>query len=150
MRPDEPRIETLALTANGLRFHALAAGPADGPLVLLLHGFPELARSWRHQLPALGAAGYRAVAPPSDQDVGISRCPGEASPTRAHSVPNRPGACPRPVEADGPPERAVPLVSGLDCCYGPLTKQRQNSSMSPLARKCSLSSMWLRPPTMDL
>jgi pimeloyl-ACP methyl ester carboxylesterase len=63
MRPDEPRIETLVLTANDLRFHALAAGPPDGPLVLFLHGFPELARSWRHQLPALGAAGYRAVAP---------------------------------------------------------------------------------------
>jgi pimeloyl-ACP methyl ester carboxylesterase len=63
MRPDEPRIETLVLTANGLRFHALAAGPSTGPLVLLLHGFPELARSWRHQLPALGGAGYRAVAP---------------------------------------------------------------------------------------
>lgn len=47
----------------GLRFNALADGPEDGPLVLLLHGFPELARSWRHQLPALAAAGYRAVAP---------------------------------------------------------------------------------------
>lgn len=56
-------MEELSLTANGLRFHALADGPADGPLVLLLHGFPELARSWRHQLPALAAAGYRAVAP---------------------------------------------------------------------------------------
>ena len=53
----------LELHANGLRFSALADGPDDGPLVLLLHGFPELARSWRHQLPALAAAGYRAVAP---------------------------------------------------------------------------------------
>jgi epoxide hydrolase 4 len=35
----------------------------DGRLVLLLHGFPELARSWRSQLPALAAAGFRAVAP---------------------------------------------------------------------------------------
>ncbi len=42
---------------------ALAQGPAGGPLVVLLHGFPELARSWRHQLPALAGAGYRAVAP---------------------------------------------------------------------------------------
>lgn len=51
------------LNANGVGFHALADGPDDGPLVLCLHGFPELGRSWRHQLPALGDAGYRAVAP---------------------------------------------------------------------------------------
>jgi pimeloyl-ACP methyl ester carboxylesterase len=63
MRPHGPGIEELSLTANGIRFHALAAGPSAGPLVLLLHGFPELARSWRHQLPALAGAGYRAVAP---------------------------------------------------------------------------------------
>ena len=56
-------IEEITVQANGLRMHALAAGPADGPLVVLLHGFPELARSWRRQLPALAAAGYRAVAP---------------------------------------------------------------------------------------
>ncbi|WP_242343923.1 alpha/beta fold hydrolase [Anaeromyxobacter terrae] len=56
-------LETVELEANGLRFFALAAGPADGLLVLLLHGFPELSRSWLHQLPALAAAGYRAVAP---------------------------------------------------------------------------------------
>jgi pimeloyl-ACP methyl ester carboxylesterase len=56
-------LEALAVRANGITFHALAAGPPAGPLVLLLHGFPELARSWRHQLPALGALGYRAVAP---------------------------------------------------------------------------------------
>jgi pimeloyl-ACP methyl ester carboxylesterase len=35
----------------------------DGPLVVLCHGFPELAYSWRHQIPALAAAGYRVVAP---------------------------------------------------------------------------------------
>ncbi|MFQ6003984.1 MAG: alpha/beta fold hydrolase [Woeseia sp.] len=35
----------------------------DGPTVILLHGFPELGFSWRHQLPALAAAGYRAIAP---------------------------------------------------------------------------------------
>ena len=38
-------------------------GPADGPLALCLHGFPDSAWTWRHLLPALGAAGYRAVAP---------------------------------------------------------------------------------------
>jgi pimeloyl-ACP methyl ester carboxylesterase len=46
---------------NGVRFHLAEAG--SGPLVLLLHGFPECWYSWRHQLPALAAAGYRAVAP---------------------------------------------------------------------------------------
>ena len=56
-------MDSLSLTANGIRFHALAAGPGDGPLVLCLHGFPELGRSWGHQLPALARAGYRAVAP---------------------------------------------------------------------------------------
>jgi pimeloyl-ACP methyl ester carboxylesterase len=56
-------IEELSVRAGELRMHALAQGPPDGPLVLLLHGFPELSRSWRRQLPALAAAGYRAVAP---------------------------------------------------------------------------------------
>lgn len=44
-------------------FTADEAGPADGPLVLLLHGFPQSRHAWRHQLPALGDAGYHAVAP---------------------------------------------------------------------------------------
>jgi len=44
------------------RFTADVAGPPDGELVLLLHGFPQSRDTWRHQVPALGAAGYRAVA----------------------------------------------------------------------------------------
>lgn len=48
------------LNVNGIRIHAVEAG--EGPLVLLLHGFPELWYSWRHQLTALAEAGYRAVA----------------------------------------------------------------------------------------
>ena len=44
-------------------FDARAAGPADGKLVLLLHGFPQTSWEWRSQLQALGEAGYRAVAP---------------------------------------------------------------------------------------
>jgi pimeloyl-ACP methyl ester carboxylesterase len=46
---------------NGIRMHVAEAGA--GPLVVLCHGFPELWYSWRHQLAALAAAGYRAVAP---------------------------------------------------------------------------------------
>jgi pimeloyl-ACP methyl ester carboxylesterase len=50
------------VAANGARFHVAETGPADGRLVLLLHGFPEFWWAWRHQLPALGDAGYRAAA----------------------------------------------------------------------------------------
>lgn len=41
----------------------LAAGPEDGPLVVFVHGWPELSWSWRHQLPVFGGLGFRAVAP---------------------------------------------------------------------------------------
>jgi pimeloyl-ACP methyl ester carboxylesterase len=49
------------LDARGLRVHIAEAG--TGPLVLMLHGFPECWYSWRHQLLALAEAGYHAVAP---------------------------------------------------------------------------------------
>ncbi|TYK46390.1 alpha/beta hydrolase [Actinomadura decatromicini] len=49
--------------AGGLDFGILTAGPEDGPLALLLHGFPDSAHTWRHLMPELAAAGYRAVAP---------------------------------------------------------------------------------------
>jgi 4-alpha-glucanotransferase len=53
--------KTGSVRANGLQFHFLEAG--QGPLVLCLHGFPDHARSFRSQLPALAKAGFRAVAP---------------------------------------------------------------------------------------
>src|ERR1700750_1862678 len=53
---------TRMIKANGIDlFIREAAG--QGPLVVLCHGWPELAYSWRHQIPALAAAGYHAVAP---------------------------------------------------------------------------------------
>jgi len=55
------KIEHRHVQLEGIRYHYAEAG--SGPLVLLLHGFPELWYSWRHQLVALAAAGYRAVAP---------------------------------------------------------------------------------------
>ena len=51
------------IRAGDLEFHAVVAGPEDGPLALLLHGFPECWYSWRHQIPVLVEAGYRVVAP---------------------------------------------------------------------------------------
>src|SRR5689334_16295427 len=50
-------------TPAGVRLHFVESGPAAGPPVLLFHGFPEFWYGWRHQLPALAAAGFRAVAP---------------------------------------------------------------------------------------
>jgi pimeloyl-ACP methyl ester carboxylesterase len=46
---------------NGIRMHYAEQG--EGPLVVLVHGFPESWYSWRHQLPAIAAAGFRVVAP---------------------------------------------------------------------------------------
>lgn len=75
VRADTPDIELPGswqhryISANGARFHVCTSSPAatyggDGPtpLVLLLHGFPEFWWAWRHQLPVLAAAGWRAVA----------------------------------------------------------------------------------------
>ena len=64
MSADRPLVESTGIkTRSGLTFTADVAGSAGGPLVLLLHGFPESRHSWRAALPALAAAGYRAVAP---------------------------------------------------------------------------------------
>jgi pimeloyl-ACP methyl ester carboxylesterase len=48
--------------SDGVRIHVVEEGPEDGPPVLFLHGFPEFWWSWRHQLAACAASGYRAVA----------------------------------------------------------------------------------------
>lgn len=56
-------IEHVFEDVGGLRMHAAVAGPADGPAVLLCHGFPESWYSWRHQLHALADAGYHVIAP---------------------------------------------------------------------------------------
>lgn len=55
-------MEQLEVPVGEMTFSARAAGPGDGRLVLFLHGFPQSSFSWRHQLAALGGAGYRAVA----------------------------------------------------------------------------------------
>ncbi|MFG2668775.1 alpha/beta fold hydrolase [Streptomyces sp. NPDC048387] len=58
--PDGTAVTHRDVAANGARFHVAELG--DGPLVLLLHGFPQFWWTWRHQLTALADAGYRAVA----------------------------------------------------------------------------------------
>lgn len=58
-----PDLEHHFIQANGITLHIVMAGPADGPLVILLHGFPEFWYGWRYQIPALAAAGFRVWAP---------------------------------------------------------------------------------------
>ncbi len=55
--------ESVYLLGDGVQLHAVVAGPEDGPLAVLLHGFPECWYSWRHQIPVLAEAGYRVVVP---------------------------------------------------------------------------------------
>ena len=60
------------------RLHYVEAGPTDGPAVVLLHGFPDFWYSWRHQIPALAAAGFRAIAPDM-RGYNLSSKPAEVS-----------------------------------------------------------------------
>ena len=55
--------EPTMIKTNGVDMAVYEAGPKDGLPVVMCHGFPELAYSWRHQIPALAAAGFRAIAP---------------------------------------------------------------------------------------
>jgi pimeloyl-ACP methyl ester carboxylesterase len=48
---------------NGVRLRVTEAGTPGDPVIILAHGFPELAYSWRHQIPVLAAAGYHVLAP---------------------------------------------------------------------------------------
>lgn len=56
-------IETRTVTAGGLALHFAEAGPANGPPVILLHGFPEFWFEWRDLIGPLAAAGFRVIAP---------------------------------------------------------------------------------------
>jgi pimeloyl-ACP methyl ester carboxylesterase len=69
---------------NGVRLHIAEQG--QGPLVLLLHGWPESWYSWRHQFGALAAAGYRVVAPDQRGYARSEQPPDIASYTLLHLV----------------------------------------------------------------
>ena len=56
-----PEVTHRMVETNGIRLHVAEQG--EGPLIIFCHGFPECWYSWRHQLPALAKAGFRAVAP---------------------------------------------------------------------------------------
>jgi pimeloyl-ACP methyl ester carboxylesterase len=56
-------MEREVVRANGVDFCYFVDGPADGPLALCLHGFPDTAHTWRHLIPRLATSGFRTVAP---------------------------------------------------------------------------------------
>lgn len=56
-------VEFHLIETNGIRLHTAVAGPEDGELVVLLHGFPEFSYGFHHQMEELAALGYRVVAP---------------------------------------------------------------------------------------
>jgi len=58
-----PQRQELWFERDGIRLHAVAAGPSDGRLVILLHGFPEFWYSWKAQIGPLAEAGFRVVVP---------------------------------------------------------------------------------------
>src|SRR5438270_1837193 len=73
-----------SISANGIEIFLLEQG--EGPLVLLCHGWPELSYSWRHQIPALAAAGFHVVAPDM-RGFGQTQAPPDiASYTILHNV----------------------------------------------------------------
>ena len=61
--PEPTEISMTQVAVDDLTFDVRVAGPAGGEVVLLLHGFPQSSYEWRHQMRALAAAGFRAVAP---------------------------------------------------------------------------------------
>lgn len=90
--------ERVEIGVDGLTFDALAVGPPEGELVLLLHGFPQSSHEWRAQLDALGAAGYRAVAPdqrgysPRARPLGVDHYRAEALVADVVAMADRLGA----------------------------------------------------------
>src|SRR5258706_14303184 len=56
-------MKKIEVTANGLKFSALAEGSNNSPLALILHGFPDSPHTWRFLIPKLVKAGFRVVAP---------------------------------------------------------------------------------------
>ena len=75
------------IKTNGITLHVVQAGPTDGEIVILLHGFPEFWRAWIKQIPALVEAGYR-VWIPDQRGYNLSEKP-QARSRRAAAPPRR-------------------------------------------------------------
>ena len=90
----QEHVDEMQIEVGELVFDAVVAGPRDGPVVFMLHGFPQSAYEWRYQIPALASMGFRVIAP--DQ--------------RGYS----PGARPQGVEAYAIPSLVGDLIGMAD------------------------------------
>jgi len=78
-------LEERSIQTNGIRLHVVQAGPMDGPLVVLLHGFPEFWYGWRKQIEPLAKAGYR-LAVPDQRGYNLSEVPKDVSAYRMEEL----------------------------------------------------------------
>ncbi|WP_055562279.1 alpha/beta fold hydrolase [Hymenobacter sp. AT01-02] len=81
----EHELEHHFVQTNGITLHVVQSGPAQGPLVVLLHGFPEFWYGWRHQIQVLAAAGYR-VWVPDQRGYNLSEKPPRVADYRIHRL----------------------------------------------------------------
>ena len=72
---------------GGIELAVIDAGPVDGPVVVLAHGFPESSHSWRHQIEPLAAAGYRVLVP-DQRGYGFSSAPRDVAAYRSDHLGN--------------------------------------------------------------
>lgn len=72
---------------GGIELAVIDAGPSDGPVVVLAHGFPESSHSWRHQIEPLAAAGYRVLVP-DQRGYGFSSAPRDVAAYRSDHLGN--------------------------------------------------------------
>ncbi len=77
--------ESTYFHTNNVRLHAVQAGPPDGPLVILLHGFPEFWRGWKAQIGPLAQAGFRVLAP-DQRGYNLSDVPRQVSSYRLEEL----------------------------------------------------------------
>jgi pimeloyl-ACP methyl ester carboxylesterase len=67
-------LEEIWFRINGIRLHAIQSGPADGPLLILLHGFPEFWYGWQRHIAPLAQAGFHVLVP-DQRGYNLSDCP---------------------------------------------------------------------------
>lgn len=112
--------------------HYLATGPIDGPLIIFVHGWPELSLSWRHQLPVFGGLGWFGALDRNRPRLGSLDGAGTAAR----------GECgTHPLAGDSGRRRLA--RRGVACMKGKRRSQRRNGlqrSVVERGRRCGLSA----------